>query len=115
VIAPPVTEHVLEEIVARIVRRGDPKRIVLFGSRAWGEPHEDSDVDLLVVTAGEGPTREQAIALRLALYPHTVPIDLLVRTPTQIAERLELGDPFMRAIVERGRTLYERESAPARR
>jgi len=27
-----------------------PEKVILFGSRAWGEPTEDSDIDLYVVT-----------------------------------------------------------------
>ena len=114
-IAPPVTERVLDQIVARIVRHADPERIILFGSRAWGQPQEDSDVDLLVITSHDGSSREQAIALHGALTPRLVSIDILVRTPAQIAERLELGDPFVKRIVERGRPLYDREIAAARR
>jgi hypothetical protein len=36
-----------------------------------------------------------------------MPLDLIVRTPEQLAERLAQNDWFMREIVERGRTLYE--------
>ena len=36
-----------------------------------------------------------------------LPIDLLVKTPEQVKQRLELGDSFMREIVERGKVLYE--------
>jgi len=35
------------------------------------------------------------------------PMDLLVRTPEKVRERIEMGDTFMREIVERGRVLYE--------
>ena len=34
-------------------------------------------------------------------------MDLLVRTPAQIQERLRIEDPFMREIVERGEVMYE--------
>ena len=35
------------------------------------------------------------------------PMDLLVRTSAQIQERLQMEDPFMREIMERGKALYE--------
>ena len=35
------------------------------------------------------------------------PLDLLVRTPAQVQERLRLEDPFMREIVQRGKVRYE--------
>ena len=37
------TENILPEIVRRLVDEFDPEEIILFGSRAWGEPRPDSD------------------------------------------------------------------------
>jgi predicted nucleotidyltransferase len=108
----------LDEIVRRIVGHADPERVVLFGSRAWGSPRQDSDVDLLVVTSRDDPgepAMDQAIALRQALQPHVISIDLLVRTQRQVAQRLRIGDPFLKEVLERGRTLYDRSAAAARR
>ena len=33
----------------RIAERFQPDKIILFGSYAYGKPHEESDVDLLVI------------------------------------------------------------------
>ena len=35
------------------------------------------------------------------------PVDLLVRTPDKVRERIEMGDTFMREILEQGKVLYE--------
>ncbi len=35
------------------------------------------------------------------------PMDLLVRTPEKVRERIEMGDTFMREILEQGKILYE--------
>src|SRR5947209_14158413 len=92
-----------------IAARFDPNRIILFGSHAYGTPHADSDVDLLVVM----PTRNQlgqAYKIRLAL---TAPfaLDLVVRTPTEMAWRLEEGESFLTEIVSKGKVLYEKGDA----
>jgi hypothetical protein len=34
-------------------------------------------------------------------------VDLLVRTPEKVQERLAMGDGFMREILETGKVLYE--------
>ena len=39
----------VSKVTQRMVSVFDPQAIYLFGSRAWGQPTEDSDVDLLVV------------------------------------------------------------------
>jgi hypothetical protein len=35
-------------------------------------------------------------------------MDILVRTPEQLAQRLRLGDPFLLEITRKGKVLYER-------
>jgi predicted nucleotidyltransferase len=51
-----VAEEVLPEIVRRLVDEFDPEQIILFGSRAWGEPQTDSDYDVLVVVTQDWST-----------------------------------------------------------
>ena len=95
------TERDIAEVVAQIVGHFHPQQVVLFGSYAYGTPTPDSDVDLLVVM--ETPLRnvEQAVEIRKAVdFPF--PVDLLVRTPQHIAERVALGDVFLREISRKG-------------
>jgi uncharacterized protein len=47
----PVLPKQLDEMVERLVRSFQPEQIILFGSYAYGEPNEDSDIDLLVIVA----------------------------------------------------------------
>jgi predicted nucleotidyltransferase len=90
----------------RIVREFQPDRIILFGSYAYGEPSDDSDVDLLVVLPFEGKAAYKAGEIRTRVRPD-FPIDLIVRSPQQVQNRLAMDDWFMREIFEKGRTLYE--------
>ncbi len=46
---PTVTEELLAEITRCIVEAFQPEKVVLFGSYAYGKPHTDSDVDLMVI------------------------------------------------------------------
>lgn len=45
-------EELKQEILERL-RPLDPERVILFGSYAHGNPTEDSDIDLYVVTKAE--------------------------------------------------------------
>ena len=106
---PQVTEERLREVVRRIVEAFDPERIILFGSHAWGEPTPHSDVDLLIVMKdGERPARRSARVARI-LLDVPFPIDILVRTPTELQHRLRIGDYFIQEILEQGQMLYERD------
>ena len=51
--------RVIRRYVRAVAKRFDPDKIILFGSYAYGTPHEDSDVDILVIIpAGRtDPTR----------------------------------------------------------
>lgn len=96
----------IEQYASSLVRQFHPKRIVLFGSHAWGTPTSDSDVDLLVVLPFEGKTWRMALAIREQVHPG-FPLDLLVRTEAQITDRLTHNDSFLTEIMTRGKVLYE--------
>lgn len=96
----------VRDAVNRIVKHAHPKRVILFGSHAWGEPTPDSDVDLLVILEFEGKPWKAASALR-NFARASFPMDLLVRTPAQIRMRLESGDSFLAEVLQHGVTLYE--------
>lgn len=98
----------LESIIAtsdRIAREFQPERIVLFGSHAYGTPRSDSDVDLLVVMPFVGHAAYKALEILNRVNP-PFPVDLLVRTPEEVARRIALNDFFLRDILTRGRVLY---------
>jgi predicted nucleotidyltransferase len=96
----------IKKICQLIAEEFKPEKIILFGSHAYGQPKQDSDVDLLVVMPFEGGYFHQAGRIRQYLSL-SIPMDLLVRTPEQLQHRLEIGDSFMREIVERGKVMYE--------
>lgn len=104
----PVTQEALDEIVRRIVTALQPEQIILFGSYGYGQPTSDSDVDLLVIMETNDRPAERYLAVSRLLRPRPFPLDILVKTPVEIAQALQKGDFFIREIVARGRVLYER-------
>ena len=46
-----LTADLLTQIVQRLVESLHPEQIILFGSHAYGEPNEDSDVYLFVIVS----------------------------------------------------------------
>jgi predicted nucleotidyltransferase len=104
----PHIEERLEDVTGRIVDAFAPQRIILFGSHAYGQPNSDSDVDLLVVMESDERPAARATRVSRLLRPRPFPMDIVVRTPQEVQERLEMGDYFMREVIEQGRVLYER-------
>jgi predicted nucleotidyltransferase len=93
----------------RIGEEFGAEKVILFGSYAHGTAKQDSDVDLLIVTSFEGRSVDKSVQIRLKLRP-AFPVDLLVRTPEKIQERLEMGDRFIKDILQGGKVLYEADN-----
>ena len=96
----------IKALAQRIAREFKPERIILFGSYAHGAATPDSDVDLLVLAEHTGKSWKFAAQIRDQVHP-LFPLDLLVRTPAEVQQRLAGGDPFLREITGNGVVLYE--------
>src|SRR5438477_9016384 len=100
-----IPRAVIREYARQIAGQFHPEKIILFGSYAYGKPHKDSDVDILVVMPAYDEIN-QAVRI-LERTNGSFPLDLIVRTPHNLRWRLEQGDWFLREIIERGMVLYE--------
>jgi predicted nucleotidyltransferase len=90
-----------------IARAFRPEKIILFGSHAYGHPHRDSDVDVLIIMPNaKRHGRRPSLAIRRKI-PAGFPVDILVKEPRDIAKRLREGDSLLEEIVSRGRVMYE--------
>jgi len=103
-------QKVLDDVVNTLISEYHPERILLFGSFVSGEADEISDIDLLIVKESqESPYRRAVRVRRLLRDPkRRTPIDLLVVTPQELAQRLEIGDQFVQEILSKGKVLYAR-------
>ena len=98
----------IQKYADAIAREFRPQKIILFGSHAYGQPTEDSDVDLMVVMPRQRRSRRTATDIRVRLGYAGFPLDLLVWTPERLREWCRIGDGFARDVLERGKVLYER-------
>ncbi len=103
----PHIEERLKDVTGRIVEAFAPQSIILFGSYAYGQPNSDSDVDLLVVIESDERPAARAMRVSRLLRPRPFPMDILVCTPQEIQDRLEMGDYFIREVLEQGKVLYD--------
>ena len=101
-----IARQKIRKFAAEVARRFKPRKIILFGSYAYGKPTEDSDVDLLVIMPFEGRSSEKATEIRLRVRS-TFPLDLLVKTPDTVRKRIAMEDFFLREITQKGKLLYE--------
>jgi predicted nucleotidyltransferase len=100
-------DQILKEMTQRLVAELQPRQIILFGSHAWGQPNEDSDVDLLVIVpdSTQSPL-ERGIQARHCLRDIHVPKDILVQTQAEIDWASQAYASLESEIIERGVRLY---------
>lgn len=103
-----ITFKKIKRVSDLIVKKFRPEKIILFGSFAWGKPSPDSDVDFMIIKKTKEHKHKIQIHLGQILFGKGVPVDTLVYTPKEIQKRLNLGDFFIRNIIEKGKILYEK-------
>jgi predicted nucleotidyltransferase len=100
-----VPMSVIRRFARQVAERFKPEKIILFGSHAYGTPHADSDVDILIVMPCRNQI-DQACRIDRAFDP-PFPLDLIIRKPYAMKWRLKEGDSFLREITAKGKVLYE--------
>ena len=108
--SPNIPQAAIRRFARLIVERFQPDKIILFGSYAYGKPHEESDVDLLVIMRTKNAI-DHSIRISLA-FEQLFSLDLIVRTPWQIERGLKDDNWFLREIMDKGKVLYEARDRP---
>jgi len=96
----------IESISGQIVEKYRPVKIILFGSAGRGDYEKVNDLDFLVIKedvplAGIDRMRELD-----SLIDRNMAVDMIIYRPDEIDDRIRLGDPFIKAILQEGRVLY---------
>jgi len=103
-------QKIIAEVVEKIKNEYKPEKIILFGSYAYGNPTEDSDIDLFIIKE-TGKRRIDRFVEVSPLVENTgyhIPISPLVYTPEEVTERLAIGDQFVEEVLSKGEVLYAR-------
>ena len=100
----------LAEVVRRIAKAVNPEKIYLYGSHAYGTPHEDSDVDLLVLVKDSNTSYyKRTMPVYKALRGLLIPIEVKVVTQDEFQRRLKWVVSVEKAATLKGKVVYERK------
>ncbi|MBD2485358.1 nucleotidyltransferase domain-containing protein [Planktothrix sp. FACHB-1365] len=101
-----IEREAIVQLSEAIAHKFQPEKIILFGSYAYGNPQDDSDVDLLVILPYKGSSFRKTWEILNKIQPKFA-IDLLVRSPIEVEQRLAWNNFFLREIIEKGKVIYE--------
>ena len=101
-----VTDKKLERFVARLKKKINPERVVLFGSRARGDARPDSDLDLLIIEPSDLPRYKRPARYLRALVGLFPSKDIVVWTPEEVEEWASVPNSFIATALREGRTLH---------
>lgn len=102
-----VAEASIAKAVALLCDAARPRRIILFGSYARGNPRPDSDVDLLVIEDEVADVAGEMVRLRRVLSPLRMPVDVIVVSAQAFDEWHDTPGNVMERAAAEGKVLYE--------
>ena len=106
--ARPLTEELLAEISARILRAFSPTRVILFGSYAEGRATADSDIDLLVVTEQTAKPRELLAQTRHLFCDMPLPVQVVTISLRDFQETQDVIGGIAYPATRYGSFIYEK-------
>lgn len=104
-----VAKEIIDFVTQALVKVYQPEKIYIFGSYAWGTPHEESDLDVMVIVK-ESPIRplQRAVPGLLALAHLEQAKDLLVMTQQEFDDRADDTSKLAYAVKNHGICIYSK-------
>jgi len=102
-----INENTLSEITTRILAVARPERIILFGSAATDRMTRDSDIDLLIIEAEPGNSRDESRKIRRALRGLGYPFDIIVISKNWFEQSKNVIGGVAYPANKYGKTIYE--------
>jgi len=98
----------ISSMVEKIKKEYRPKKIILFGSYAWGNPTKCSDIDLFIIKDTREKPIERWMEIKKILRDpnRPIPVSPLVLTRKEVEKRKSIKDFFIKEIMEKGDVLY---------
>jgi uncharacterized protein len=102
-----ISKSKIQDAVNRLANVYQPLSIYLFGSYAWGMPHEDSDLDFLIVLNDDIPLNLSLhIKGKQALRNLNISTDLVLNHQFFFIDRAEHPSTLQHKIKTEGKLVY---------
>lgn len=104
-----ITQKQIDQIVKTIVNEYRPSKIILFGSFAYGNPTEDSDLDLLIIKDDDVPKIQRNRKVRRILKDFSIPVDIIVKTNQEFENLKNIIGTVIYPANKYGKVIYGQE------
>jgi predicted nucleotidyltransferase len=102
-----IKEKILK-MLEKITNEYQPKKVILFGSYAYGEPTEDSDIDILIVTQRRLSREETYKIRRELLRDFSISVQLISVSEEEFTETKDIVGGITYPASKYGEILYEK-------
>ncbi|MCK8825542.1 nucleotidyltransferase domain-containing protein [Fuchsiella alkaliacetigena] len=105
-----ITQEEIYEIVKKLAETYEPETelIYLFGSYAWGDPNQNSDLDLMIIVNNSDLKKhKRSVKAYEVLWDLDISVDVLVYTKEEYKQLLNDEYSFCSHIVKEGEKIYE--------
>lgn len=98
----------LNNLIKEIYSIFDISSIYLFGSYAYGDPNEDSDLDICIITDDKSKRKVEIMKLvrKAMVKVQSMPVDLLVYYGDEFSERAKSDCTLESKILHEGIKIY---------
>jgi predicted nucleotidyltransferase len=98
-----ITSIILDSVDEKAI-----KKIILFGSYAYGKPRKNSDIDICVIVPNTRKSRRLYLKIAIALFKNKImPVDLLVYNEKNFNMGIKTNERGIESVINaKGKTLY---------
>lgn len=97
----------IKNIVDQLIKLYKPEKIILFGSLVADKLRDGTDIDLFIIKDDVPRFGVDRIRQLDKMISYKLATDFIVYRTEEVRQRIELGDPFIKSILENGKVLYD--------
>jgi uncharacterized protein len=97
----------IQNILEQLIHQYKPEKVILFGSLANGRINQGTDIDLFIIKTDVPELGVDRIRQLDSIISYGISTDFIVYKPKEVEQRLQMGDPFVKNIIEEGKVLYD--------
>lgn len=102
-----IFEQQIKCLTQAIKKEYKPQKIILYGSAAKNKATKDSDIDIFIIKRTNKKLLDR-IKDVFDIVDCQIPIEPIIYTPSEVKQRLKIGDFFIKDIFKEGKVLYEK-------